>query len=82
MTEAVSDFNLGETIVFWVSGTLAVIGALGMIVSRKAVHSALFMALTMINLAVLYVANHLIRLPKPFEANALRRFFWAWAWES
>ena len=57
MTEVVSDFNLGETIVFWVSGTLAVIGALGMIVSRKAVHSALFIALTMINLAVLYIAN-------------------------
>ena len=57
MTEAVSDFNLGETIVFWVCGGLAVLGALGMIVSRKAVHSALFIALTMINLAVLYVAN-------------------------
>jgi NADH-quinone oxidoreductase subunit J len=49
--------NLGETIVFWITGTLAVIGGIGMIVSRKAVHSALFIALTMINLAVLYVAN-------------------------
>ena len=38
----------GEAIVFWVSGTLAVIGALGMVISRKAVHSALFIALTMI----------------------------------
>ena len=47
----------GEAIVFWVSGTLAVIGALGMVISRKAVHSALFIALTMINLAILYVAN-------------------------
>jgi NADH-quinone oxidoreductase subunit J len=49
--------NTGELIVFWVSGTLAVIGAIGMIVSRKAVHSALWIALTMINLAVLYIAN-------------------------
>lgn len=49
--------NLGETIVFFITGTLAVIGGIGMIVSRKAVHSALFIALTMINLAVLYVAN-------------------------
>lgn len=49
--------NLGETAVFWVCGALAVLGALGLIVSRKAVHSALWMALTMINLAVLYVAN-------------------------
>ena len=47
----------GEAIVFWVSGTLAVISALGMVISRKAVHSALFIALTMINLAILYVAN-------------------------
>lgn len=49
--------NLGETAVFWVCGALAVLGALGLVVSRKAVHSALWMALTMINLAVLYVAN-------------------------
>ncbi len=49
--------NLGEAIVFWICGGLAVIGALGMILSRKAVHSALFLAMTMINLAVLYVAN-------------------------
>ncbi len=39
---------------FWVCATLAVVGALGMVFSKKAVHSALFVALTMINLAVLY----------------------------
>lgn len=49
--------NLGETIVFWVCGIFAVLGALGLIFSKKAVHSALWMALTMISLAVLYVAN-------------------------
>lgn len=49
--------NLGETLVFWICGGLAVIGALGMVLSRKAVHSALFIAMTMINLAVLYIAN-------------------------
>ena len=53
MTEA----NLGEEIVFGFSGGLAVLGELGLILSRKAVHSALWVALTMINLAVLYVAN-------------------------
>jgi NADH-quinone oxidoreductase subunit J len=47
----------GEVVVFWVCGVLAVLGAVGMLISRKAVHSALFVALTMINLAVLYVAN-------------------------
>jgi NADH-quinone oxidoreductase subunit J len=51
------EVGTGEAIVFWVSGTLAVVGALGMVISRKAVHSALFIALTMINLAILYVAN-------------------------
>ena len=51
------DTNTGEQVVFWVCATLAVAGALGMVLSRKAVHSALWIALTMINLAVLYVAN-------------------------
>ena len=49
--------NTGEQVTFWVCATLAVIGAGGTVLSRKAVHSALFIALTMINLAVLYVAQ-------------------------
>ena len=48
--------DVGAEIVFWSCAILAVIGALGMILSRKPVHSALFVALTMINLAILYVA--------------------------
>ena len=51
------DVNTGEQVVFWISAILAVAGALGMVLSRKAVHSALWVALTMINLAILYVAN-------------------------
>lgn len=51
------EMSLGEEITFWVCGSLAVIGALGLVFSRKTVHSALFVALTMINLAILYVAN-------------------------
>jgi NADH-quinone oxidoreductase subunit J len=57
MTEAVTEVNTGEQIVFWVCAILSVVGALGMVLSRKAVHSALWIAMTMINLAVLYVAN-------------------------
>lgn len=57
MTDVASDPNVGEAIVFWVCAVLSVTGALGMVLSRKAVHSALWIALTMINLAVLYVAN-------------------------
>jgi len=48
--------NPGEQIVFWVCATLAVLGALGMLLSKKPVHSALFVAFTMINLAILYVS--------------------------
>ena len=44
----------GESVVFWVSGTFAVLGALGMVSSKKAVHSALWVAFAMINIAVLY----------------------------
>lgn len=46
-----------EPVMFWISGTFAVIGALGMVISKKAVHSALFLAFTMLNLAVLYAVQ-------------------------
>ena len=46
-----------EPFVFWICGGLAVIGAIGMLISHKAVHSALWVALTMMNLAVLYVVQ-------------------------
>ncbi len=49
--------NTGESITFWVCATLAVLGALGTVAARKAVHSALFIAMTMVNLAVLYIAQ-------------------------
>ena len=48
--------SAGEQTLFWVCASLAVLGAIGMVASRKAVHSALFVAMTMINLAILYVA--------------------------
>lgn len=47
----------GEAFTFWCCAVLAVVGALGLVLSRKTVHSALFTALTMISIAVLYVAN-------------------------
>ena len=47
----------GEAFQFWVLGTVAVAGALGTILMRKAVHSALCLAGTMIILAVFYLAN-------------------------
>ncbi|HET9020314.1 MAG TPA: NADH-quinone oxidoreductase subunit J [Ornithinibacter sp.] len=47
----------GEEVLFWVLGPLAVIGALGLVFAKKAVHAALGMALTMIILGVFYVAQ-------------------------
>lgn len=46
----------GELVVFWTAGAFAVAGAVGMVVSRKAVHSALWVAFAMVNLAVVYFA--------------------------
>ncbi|MFZ1653915.1 MAG: NADH-quinone oxidoreductase subunit J [Candidatus Nanopelagicales bacterium] len=55
-TSLLATSNVGAEIVYWTCAILAIIGAVGMIASRKPVHSALFVAFTMINLAVLYVA--------------------------
>ncbi len=44
-----------ETVTFWVLAVIVVIGALGVVVSPKAVYSAVFLAMTMIILAVFYV---------------------------
>jgi NADH-quinone oxidoreductase subunit J len=41
--------------VFWILGPLALAGALGMVFSRNAVHSALWLVLTMLCLGVFYV---------------------------
>jgi NADH-quinone oxidoreductase subunit J len=45
----------GEAVAFWIVAPLAVLGGLMMVVSRKAVHSALWLALCMICLALLYI---------------------------
>ncbi len=47
----------GETAVFWLLGPLALLGALGMVFARSAVHSALWLVLTMLCLGVLYMAQ-------------------------
>ncbi|CAL9526362.1 NADH-quinone oxidoreductase subunit J [Streptomyces sp. enrichment culture] len=49
--------STGEAVQFWILGTVAVIGALCTVFMRKAVHSALCLAGTMIILAVFYLAN-------------------------
>ncbi|MGW6355775.1 NADH-quinone oxidoreductase subunit J [Streptomyces sp. NPDC055092] len=49
--------STGEAFQFWVLGTVAVIGALCTVLMKKAVHSALCLAGTMIVLAIFYLAN-------------------------
>ncbi|MGY1595176.1 NADH-quinone oxidoreductase subunit J [Geodermatophilus sp. SYSU D00708] len=47
----------GEAVVFWILGPIAVAGALGMVLSRNAVHSALWLVNTMLALGVFYVVQ-------------------------
>ncbi|MYS20544.1 NADH-quinone oxidoreductase subunit J [Streptomyces sp. DvalAA-14] len=54
---AASQTSTGEAVQFWVLGTVAVIGALGTVLMKKSVHSALSLAGTMIVLAVFYLAQ-------------------------
>ncbi|CAL9305952.1 NADH-quinone oxidoreductase subunit J [Actinospica acidiphila] len=59
MTEQLAAYSTstGEAVQFWILGTVAVIGALCTVFMRRAVHSALCLAGTMIILAVFYLAN-------------------------
>jgi NADH-quinone oxidoreductase subunit J len=50
-----STVTTGEAIAFWILGPICVLGALGMIFSRGAVHSALWLVLTMLSLGALYM---------------------------
>jgi NADH-quinone oxidoreductase subunit J len=47
----------GETALFWVLAPVMVIGALGLLFAKKAVHAALCMALVMVSLGVIYFAQ-------------------------
>jgi len=51
----VDTVTTGEAIAFWVLGPLALAGALGMLFARNAVHSALWLVVTMLSLGVLYM---------------------------
>lgn len=49
--------SAAEAVQFWLLGGLAVVGAVAMVCATKAVYSALFLAVTMIILAVFYIAQ-------------------------
>jgi NADH-quinone oxidoreductase subunit J len=46
-----------EAVMFWILAPIAVISALGMLLVKKAVHSALLLAWVMITLAIFYIAQ-------------------------
>jgi len=47
----------GEAVTFWLLAPVAVLAAVGMLVTRRAVHSALLLAVVMLTLAVLYLVQ-------------------------
>jgi len=55
--DAIQRTSTMEAVTFWVLGTLAVLGAIAVVAAPKAVYSAIFLACTMIVLAVLYIAQ-------------------------
>jgi NADH-quinone oxidoreductase subunit J len=54
-SDAIVRTSTGEAVTFWVLGALALIGALGVVLAVNAVYSAMFLAMTMIILAVFYM---------------------------
>jgi len=57
LAAAANHVSTGEAWAFWILGSIAVIGGLGMVLSKNAVHSALWLVVTMLCLGFLYVVN-------------------------
>lgn len=56
-TDTITRTSTEEAMLFWVLGALALIGALGVVLAVNAVYSAMFLAMTMLILAVFYLAQ-------------------------
>jgi NADH-quinone oxidoreductase subunit J len=55
--ETLTRTSTAEAVAFWILGAIAVAGAVGVVAAPKAVYSAIFLASTMIALAMIYVAQ-------------------------
>src|SRR3978361_2246772 len=55
VTAAGNHIGGGEAIAFWILGPVSVIGAMGMVLARTAIHSALSLVATMMCLGLFYV---------------------------
>jgi NADH-quinone oxidoreductase subunit J len=49
--------STGEAVLFWILAPIMVLAAFGLVFARKAVHAALSMAIVMVNLGVVYLAQ-------------------------
>lgn len=56
-THVMAAASTGEAITFWILGPLALVAAVMMVLSRNAVHAALFLAAVMLSLAGLYAVQ-------------------------
>lgn len=57
LAQPITQTSTGEAVQFWILATIAVGGALGVVASKKAVYSAICLAMTMIILAIFYIAQ-------------------------
>jgi len=57
MSLHVGSTHTPEAVLFWAMAPLAVLAAVGMLLVKKAVHSALLLAWVMITLAIFYIAQ-------------------------
>ena len=51
---AAAELSTSETVVFWILGPIALAGAFGTVLARNAIHSALFLVMTMASLGAFY----------------------------
>jgi NADH-quinone oxidoreductase subunit J len=57
LAAAASQVGTPEKVVFFILAPIALIGAIGMVASRNAVHSALWLVLTMLSVGVFYIVQ-------------------------
>jgi NADH-quinone oxidoreductase subunit J len=60
--DVITRTSTGEAVAFWVLGTLALVGALGVVMAANAVYCAMSLALTMIILAIFYMIENAVFL--------------------
>ncbi len=60
--ETLTRTSTAEAVSFWILGAIVLAGAIGVVAAPKAVYSAIFLAMTMIALAIIYVAQDAVFL--------------------